>query len=246
MINTVRSSSSLQRLIEGIEKNNITEGQNLVELMKTIDLKSGDFDAYTYFDHSITESYGRTKIYEADNYVIFLMSWAQGDFTAIHSHGYTDWGAVYFCEDVSHRLYEIENNNIELIDNSLIPASTIVAVTGSLVHAMGNLNEKPVKSLHIYGSNQQMSNANDFSRVYELEKNQIRITDGAAYININEDKCKETIGGLVASKATVLDYFSIILPYYKKNNIKEMVDYIESVIKNPNLFYSEDKIIALT
>ncbi|MCX6231569.1 MAG: cysteine dioxygenase family protein [Bacteroidetes bacterium] len=245
MIDTAKLSPSLQRLLEGIENNNITDSNRLVSLMKALKLNADDFNAYTFFDHSITESYGRKKIYEGENFVIFLMSWAVGDFTAIHSHGNTDWGGVYFCDDINHRLYQVENNNIELKDSSIIPAGTIVAVNGSLVHAMGNLSNKPLKSLHIYGSNQKISNANDFSRVYELEKNQIRTTDGAAYININENKCKETEVGLYTTKDTILDYFSIILPFYKKNKLNDMADYIEAVMKNPDLYFSSNKINCL-
>jgi hypothetical protein len=98
------------------------------------------------------------------------------------------------------------------------------------VHAMGNLRKKPVMSLHFYGSDNNTSNANDDSSVYELEKRRIRTTDGTAFLNISDHLCKATIEGLTADTNTTEDYFSIIRPFYLKNGNTGIVSYIDSVL----------------
>lgn len=230
---------SLAGIIEGIEKDNLINCDKLVELIKKVELNEEDFEPLSDFGHSADESYGRTLVYEGTNFSIYLMSWAKGDFTAIHSHGQCDWGAVYFLGDVDHRLYKASENRIELVQKAVVPKGTTVPVKGNLVHAMGNLHERPSMSLHIYGWDQAKSNANDNALVYELEKKQIRITNGSAFLNIKDEFCKETKKGIVTNTNTVTDYFEIIHPFYKKNKISSMDSYIGEVLKNPELYEVE-------
>jgi hypothetical protein len=93
-----------------------------------------------------------------------------------------------------------------------------------------------VGSGRFYGWDQEHSNANDNALVYELEKKQIRITNGSAFINIREEFCKETEKGIITNTETITDYFEIIHPFYKKNGITAMDDYIAEVLKNPELY----------
>jgi cysteine dioxygenase len=227
---------SLNRLVEGVNNDTHIDSSRLAHIIRQADLKKEDFLSKSSFNHASNESYGRTRIYEGRNFSIYIMSWSPGDFTAIHSHGSSDWGAVYFFGDINHRLYHASGNKIELIEKGLVPEGTIAPVNGSLVHAMGNSAEKPVMTLHIYGWSHQGSNANDNSLIYELEKNQIRITDGSAFINIKNELCKSTKRGIITNTETVIDYFEIIYPFYKKNRITRMDEYIQKILKNPELF----------
>ena len=232
---------SLVRIIDGIEKDDLIDNDKLVELIKQNELNEEDFLPLSDFGHSADESYGRTLVYEGANFSIYLMSWAKGDFTAIHSHGQCDWGAVYFLGDVDHRLYKASENRIELVQKAVVPKGTTVPVKGNLVHAMGNLRENPSMSLHIYGWEKAESNANDNAFVYELEKKQIRVTNGSAFINISDEFCRETEKGIVTNTDTVKDYFEIIHPYYKKNKINSMDNYIAEVLKQPELYEVENQ-----
>jgi hypothetical protein len=164
------------------------------------------------------------------------MSWVPGDFTAIHSHGSSEWGAVYFLGEVNHRLYRADKNKIELVQKGIVPEGFIAPVVGSLVHAMGNLATKPVMSLHIYGLNRPKSNANDDSLVYELEKKQIRTTDGSAFLNISEELCKKTEKGIITNTETVTDYFEIIRSFYQRNKLDNITSYIDKILRNPDLY----------
>jgi hypothetical protein len=42
------------------------------------------------------------------------MSWRANDFTAIHNHGATEWGCVFFMGSATHRIYEMENDKLSL------------------------------------------------------------------------------------------------------------------------------------
>jgi hypothetical protein len=234
---------SLLKIIEGIECSKLIDNNVLVDIVRQSNLIEKDFLPYNKLDHPIEQSYGRNNIYEGTNYSIFLMSWSSGDFTGIHSHGLSDWGAVYFFGNMDHRLYNASGKKIELAQKGIVPEGSVVPVKGSLVHAMGNLGEKPVLTLHIYGWRQPNSNANDNSFVYELEKKQIRTTDGSAFINIADKLCKKTEKGIIANTETVTDYFEIINPFYIRNKNKNMDNYIKKVLKNPELYLTLDSLV---
>jgi hypothetical protein len=231
------ASSALQSLIDQIEVRKMIDNPSLIEIIKQANLKESDFLQYNQFDHGITESYGRNKVYEGANFSIYIMSWSTGDFTAIHSHGYCAWGAVYFFGDTSHRLYKASGNKIELVNKGIVPKGTIAPVTGNLVHAMGNEGQSPVMTLHIYGSDNGTSNANDDSLVYELEKKRISTTSGEAYLNLEPERIKRSVTGISTNIETITDYFGILLPYYRKTQNRQTADHLEQILRNPQLYF---------
>jgi cysteine dioxygenase len=231
------TSASLLRLIKAIESEENIDNRLLKEIIQQSGLDEADFHQFTRFNHDIAESYGRNKIYEGVRFSVFLMSWAPEDFTAIHSHGYCEWGAVVFFGDMNHRLYKTAENKVELVEKSIVPKGTIAPVTGRLVHAMGNLSDSPVMSLHMYGSNNLLINSNDDSIVYELEKKLVRTTNGSAYINMPDEFYKKTESGIETNVETISDYFKILLPFYRKNKMVSMEKYIGEIIKNPEKYF---------
>jgi cysteine dioxygenase len=238
MANIKNYPDRIRTLINEIEKNNTLTNETLVRILKEQDLAAADFIDFADFIHSPELSYGRTKLYQGLNFVIYLMSWAEGDFTAIHNHGQSDWGAVSFLGNLNHRLYANENGVLKLADKSIIPAGTIVPVKGDLIHAMGNLSQKPSLTLHIYGSDRNLSLPNTTSHIYELEKKRVRITLGEAYID-GFQNIADPIETVVTNEDSLIDYLKIILPFYQRNYRMEMVNYISTVIRNPSVYFAE-------
>lgn len=226
-------------LLKAIKSCSNIDSDKLVSILNSLKPIPEDFFGFNYFNHHPYLSYGRNKIYEGANFSIFLMSWLKDDFTAIHSHGTSDWGAVYFFGDIDHKLYQVNGNYLKLAGKSRISAGTIVPVSGELVHAMGNHSNHPVMTLHIYGTNESSAPANDNSSVFELEKRQVRITNGSAYLNISEELCRETLPGVDTDPETLLDYLQAILPFYKRINEGLMVQNIEAMMENPSTYFEK-------
>lgn len=224
-------------LINEIENSSKVTSKALIGTLERLNLKAGDFTDFTDFDHSPELSYGRTKLYQGKNFVIFLMSWGLGDFTAIHNHGQSDWGAVTFLGNMDHRLYRNENGNLILVDKSIIPTGSVVPVKGNLVHAMGNLSTETALTLHVYGSHANISAPNSTSNIYEFEKKQVRISTGEAYIN-GSDNLSEPPGIPGTNEESLIDYFKIILPFYQRNHLAEMESYLKAVIQSPAKYFT--------
>ncbi len=226
----------LRNLIQYIESVDQIENSQLIEMTLNSGILANDLDEFSEFNHDQLVSYGRRVLYVGKNFSIYLMSWAPGDFTAIHSHGRCDWGVVLFLGDINHRLYTVDGNVVRLKSADVIPGSTVVGVKGELVHAMGNLRSGGVMSLHIYGSNNRLSNANDFSKVYELENKVVKITNGAAFINISAPFVKNSEPGPGCDRATLIDYLQIVRPIYARMKMSSMVETIDGYLDNPSAY----------
>lgn len=210
---------SVKNIIHALEENKKEiENTSLLKIVKSAGITEKDFFSYAKFDHCKTESYGRNTLYQGKNFGIYIMSWAPGDFTGIHSHGHSEWGVVHFLGDADHRTYNVNGNKVELKSSEIIKKGTSAPVCGDLVHAMGNLSDKSFLTLHIYGSNSYSGVITEDSKLYEIEKDRIRTTLDPAFINISDELCKNEEQGIDTDQETRNDYSLLIEPFYKRNN----------------------------
>ncbi|MCF6367062.1 MAG: cysteine dioxygenase family protein [Bacteroidales bacterium] len=201
---------SIQNIITKLKTNKVTENITLIKIIENAGISKDELLKYATFNHCKTESYGRNTLYQDKNFGIYIMSWAPGDFTGIHSHGHSEWGVVYSLGDADHRTYKVNGNKVELETSEIIPEGTAAPVCGDLVHAMGNLSDKSFLTLHIYGSNSYSGVITEDSKLYEIEKDRIRTTVGPAYLNISDTFCKKDVQGIETCKKTKDDYYKLI------------------------------------
>jgi predicted metal-dependent enzyme (double-stranded beta helix superfamily) len=197
---------SIQTVIDKLQGNLSINNSVLAEIIHSSNVTESDLKEFSEFNHNQNDSYGRRQIYKTENFGIYVMSWCKGDFTAIHSHGHSEWGAVYFLGDADHRTYFANGNELKLMSSEIIKTGSIAAVCGDLVHAMGNLSDNPFLTLHIYGSNSYKGTITEDSKVYELNKNRIRTTLGPAFLNIADDLCKADENGIITDDKTLEDF----------------------------------------
>ena len=172
----------IAQLIRKIESAAAIDNSMLLAWLAESDLEVADILSFSYFNHPGRESYGRNQIYLSTRVKIFVMSWNPGDFTAIHDHEPSEWGAVQFFGDISHRLYSVDGNIIRLKQSDTLHSGMRVGVNGRLIHAMGNHSGNPVLTLHIYGTNSNFDGSWR-TRVYEPEKKRVILTDGSAFLD---------------------------------------------------------------
>jgi cysteine dioxygenase len=189
-------------------------------LLSEIVAKSGlsvkDLAPFHTFDHAPAESYGRRLLYSNDRFKVLLMSWCSGDFTAIHNHGATQWGCVYFMGQATHRIYEKKNGMLTMKNNDGFELGQTANVCGDLIHIMGNSSPKDFMTLHIYGIDDQSQKSEELAEVYAPELNKVFFTSGHAYLNIKSDLVKDEkeIGRVCPD--TLADYLRLIHPFYSR------------------------------
>jgi SAM-dependent methyltransferase/predicted metal-dependent enzyme (double-stranded beta helix superfamily) len=135
------------------------------------------------YDHPVNDSYGRKLVYKEDYFELMVMSWIEGDVSAIHDHGYTQWGAVQVFGEAEHTIFSLQNNNLSITSCQKIDFGTIVSVDGDLIHQMGNRSKRNFLTLHVYG----------LSEPYLLSKS---VTNNARIFNVTEGIIERTDAGV--------------------------------------------------
>jgi len=231
---TVEYSKPLQNLINEIKNQSVVDNPTLAEIVQSNKLTNKDIAPFVSYNHGNNESYGRKLIYDNGNFKILLMSWKSGDFTAIHNHGYTEWGSVYFFGDATHRLYEVDKDELKLVRKDNFYKGQIASVCGDLTHIMGNSSDENFTSLHIYGSNTRSNNVSADAKVYVPELQKIVTTLGSAYLNMTKDLVltEEPLGKIKSDVLT--DYFHLVKPFYERNNNKNILGKLDKFLSNQN------------
>jgi len=200
------------------------------QIVRSYRLHEDDLISYATFDHPCSESYGRRVICDHGNFKVMLMSWAPGDFTAIHNHGYTEWGCVLFFGEATHRMYNFDGNNLTLKQKDTFSSGHTAPVCGDLIHIMGNAGKTGFTTLHIYGSNCRKNNVSEDSLVFLPEFGEMATTMGSAYLNLDKSLMlsQKPFNGI--NKETLTDYFDLIQPFYERNNRLEVIRNMENLL----------------
>lgn len=226
--NLPKPLTSLIDSIDGVENIDNIMIRSIVESHK---FQAEVFSEFESFDHCSSKSYGRKLIFENEKFKMMLMSWASGDFTAIHNHGYTEWGCVCAFGELIHRLYSFDNNDLKIIDKTPILEGKIAAVNGELIHLMGNTGNENVATLHIYGANVNRQNVSENSSVYLPEFNKIITTLGAAFLNPDKETVLSEMPFFAADKELLSDYYNLVSTYYERNKAFEALKTLEAKLQ---------------
>jgi hypothetical protein len=120
------------------------------------------------------------------------MSWVPGDISAIHDHGYTEWGAVQVFGPAEHATFDVKDNVLYTSSRFLFKPGDVVGVSHELIHQMGNSTDTPFMTLHVYGQPEDIESVTGDARVYELKENIIQRVDGGVFFALPEEEVKWT------------------------------------------------------
>lgn len=208
-------TKGLQKIVDILNTSKFWDFKNLEKSLTGINLPDEDILPYQLFDHDPKLSYGRNMIYDNGNFHIYAMSWLPGDGTSIHDHSHVEWGSVLFCGDFCHRVYNLKKGVLTLTEKDDVKRASVEIVKPYLIHAMTNLGDKPIISIHIYGTNTPKTNR--YANIYQPEFQQKVKTTGAAYLNISEDDILAKGDMSAMSDEDYNDYISLITPFYERN-----------------------------
>jgi hypothetical protein len=218
---------SLQNLIGNLSECQDIGNLQISEIVSQTKFRYKDFEPYFTFNHPDSESYGRKLIFDNGNYKILLMSWKPGDFTAIHNHGHTEWGCVYFFGNATHRLYEVEQNTLISVKKGTFSSGQVALVCGELTHLMGNSGDKDLATLHIYGSNTRKDSISENAKIFAPEHQKIFTTKGTAFLNMSKLLIQEEAELPPINPDLLEDYFGLVKPFYKRNGISRVLTNME-------------------
>ena len=213
MTNLTPGLTRLKDLIESEEKMNMAR---VAEFVKEAAIDIPDLIPYADFDHPIEDGYGRKLVYQGKHFEIMVMSWQPGDYSAVHDHGYTTWGAVQVFGHVMHQTFAIKNNVFKLTRKEILPYGTVVKVNNPLIHQMGNVTTSPYMTLHIYGDAVYEGDVTTDTRIFELESGLIKHTTGGAFFNLPDENVYDIEKMPEIDEQTFIHQAAILLQYYQR------------------------------
>lgn len=223
---------SIENLVKDIKHQDCLNNSLISEIVGSNHISENDVAQYVFYNHSPNESYGRQLIYDNGSFKILLMSWKSGDFTAIHNHGYTEWGCVSFFGEATHRLYSVTGDELKIVQRDNFHKGQIIPVCGDLTHIMGNSSSENFTTLHIYGSNTRQNDISKDAIVYLPELNKEVTTMGSAFLNMSEQLILSQKPLIKVCDEVVADYFSLVKPFYERNGLFSLLNKMEKRLEN--------------
>lgn len=211
---------SISNLVEKIGKRQSFEPEEIIEIITQSNISEKELLDWADFKHPKSEGYGRKVIYQCDHFEILVMSWAPNDFTAIHNHGYTEWGAVQCFGKLEQTTFELNEGILSTLFKEKIHANEIFAVNQDLIHQMGNPYDTNAISLHVYGTSKKVKNVTENSLLFEVGKNQIQLVSGGVIYDLPEKEITVMNRDLHADRLTLIGHYSQLLNFYLKTGKK--------------------------
>lgn len=177
---------SIQKLIENLEQTDKFTPGKAKRLLEESHISVSDLKQWADFDHPRADSYGRKLIYENDTFELMAMSWNTGDMSAIHDHGYAQWGAVKLFGPAEHSVFRLEDGKMITADRWQCESGDVLAVGHDLIHQMGNTGHKPYMTLHLYGAYEYEKGITADARLYEFDEDRIQFTNGGVFFDLPE------------------------------------------------------------
>ncbi len=181
---------SLQKIVEGIQQADALTPVVAKSIVVGAAVKPEDLTPWADFDHPPTDSYGRKLVYDGGFFEIMVMSWRPGDVSAIHDHGYTQWGAVQVFGPAEHAVFLVEPESITTVSRNRLSPGRVLAVNHELVHQMGNPGDSEFLTLHLYGSPTRTASVTADARVIDLSRQEIQYTDGGVFYALPPEAIK--------------------------------------------------------
>lgn len=183
MIATV-TPKSLAKLIKALEESAPEIPRQAARILADAKVSADDLQAWADFEHPLRESYGRKLVYDGGFFEVMVMSWAPGDFSAIHDHGFTMWGAVQVFGPAEHAVFAHNEGSLVTINRTQLTPGRVLAVGHDLIHQMGNPTHERFFSLHVYGNPDRNGDITADARVFNLLHGEVRRTDGGVFFDL--------------------------------------------------------------
>ncbi len=209
--------TSLKSIAQALQHEKELKPSKVAQIIKNANVQPKDLEPWADFDHPVEDSYGRKMAYKGAHFEIMVMSWRPGDFSAIHDHGHTQWGAVQIFGPAEHATFRVEDGYISTLARWIVTPGDIVGVGHSLVHQMGNpTTDTFFLSLHVYGDIAPIESVTGDARIFDLENETIQRVDGGVFFALPENQIKRIEPGPRADFPTRLRYMVELIRRLRK------------------------------
>ncbi len=196
----------LRLIVEQLEQLRELTPAEMRRIVLEAGIQAEDIMPWAAIGHPAADSYGRKLIYQGRHFEMMAMSWAPGDFSGIHDHGHTEWGAVQVFGPAEHATFRIAEGKMTTLSRTQFTPGQVVGVSHQLIHQMGNPTDRPFLTLHVYGQPEDRESITGDARVYDLENKRVERVDGGVFFALPPSAIKRVEPGPDADFPTRLRY----------------------------------------
>ncbi len=178
----------IQQLVDTIRQHEQLTPSLARHMLAASEITADDLLPWIDFDHPKEDSYGRKLVDRGGYFELMVMSWVDGDMSAIHDHGHTQWGGVKLFGPAKHALFQVRDGKLTTLSRTVCSPGTVLAVDHNMIHQMGNVGHQPFLTLHLYGTDVFDEAVTADARLYELDEGTIQFTNGGVFFELPEDK----------------------------------------------------------
>jgi cysteine dioxygenase len=192
--------SKILNLIAYLQQKSSHIAADLAQFVMDLQLEPTDLQNWIDYDHPKRHSYGRTLVHAEDYFEIMVMSWAPGDYSAVHDHGQTQWGIVQTFGPSEHSVYQLQGSTLVFKGRVRQNPGDVICVDHELIHQMGNPStQQAFLSLHVYGGEESQGAITRKARVFDIWNNRITRVDGGVFYALPQKGDHVSQQNLVAS-----------------------------------------------
>lgn len=197
---------ALQRLVQSLSATPAFTPAQARQALLAAEVTAADLAPWASLDHAPADSYGRRLVWLAPHFEIMVMSWDPGDYSAIHDHGHTQWGAVQVFGPAEHATFRWEGEALMTLSRQAMTTGAVIGVSHRLIHQMGNPTPAPFLSLHVYGGVTESAAITGDARLFEAATGDIHRVDGGVFFALPASAVKRREPGPTADFPTRLRY----------------------------------------
>jgi len=195
--------ASLHYIVEHLQDLRDLRPCQVRRIVMDANVQPTDLAPWGDFDHPVGDSYGRQLVYRGDHFEIMVMSWRPGDYSAIHDHGHTQWGAVQIFGPAEHATFRLEDGYISTLARWTVEVRDVVGVGHSLIHQMGNATKDTFfLTLHVYGTREDLDSITGDARIFDLENGSVQRVDGGVFYALPAAEVKSVEHGIAGDFPT--------------------------------------------
>ena len=206
---------NLQTLIQSLSSRRDLTPELVSEYILNAKIKPEDLLPWAAYNHPLTDSYGRKLVYDGGYFEVMVMSWIPGDFSAIHDHGHTQWGAVQCFGNATHVSYSLQDNVLKTEAEISLTPYEVVTVNHDLIHQMCNSTDSHFLTLHVYGCPNRDGDITGDARIFDLWEGCVQYTNGGVFFCLPESDITERSFGLQGDLETTIRHHEQMLARIK-------------------------------
>jgi SAM-dependent methyltransferase/predicted metal-dependent enzyme (double-stranded beta helix superfamily) len=200
--------TSIQKIIAFFHSETNLTPAMIEKAIQDADVKAQDLMPWADYEHPAEDGYGRKMVFKGDSFEIMVMSWNPGDFSGIHDHGYTQFGAVQLFGEADHAIFRIEDDLMKTVARWMTQEGDTIPVNHDLIHQMGNPGHIPYLTLHVYGTEVQTHFVTGEARLYDLERKVIQRSNGGVFFGLTEEEVERQEPGYSGDFITRFRYLT--------------------------------------